>query len=781
MDFSLNFIARSHDYTTFENHIPAPLFRKSFELKTKPKAGEVLICGLGFYEIFINGQKITKGALAPYISNPDDIIYYDSYDICPYLNVGENVIGVMLGNGMQNAPGGQIWDFDKARFRGAPKLALSCEITDEAGQTVFFDAGEGFKTAPSAVIFDDLRCGTFYDARLEPHGWNEAGFDDSQWAEPIIPEKPRGEARLCQAEPIAVTKSIKPLSIKKSEYEYCVPSRDGLDYNTPHKTKETKGYLYDFGVNAAGICELKINGKKGQKVILQFGETLCEKGTLAIDNIGCFYPECYAQRDIYICSGDGEESFTPPFTYHGFRYCLVMGIDENQATPSLLTYRVMNSDLEERGNFSCSDETLNRLTEMSRVSDLANFYYFPTDCPHREKNGWTGDAQISSEHMLQRYGVENSFLEWLRNVRKAQREDGSLPGIVPTGGWGYHWGNGPAWDCALINLPYYTYIYRGDKQILQENAAAIFRYLHYINTRKDKNGLVHIGLGDWVTPGLREGSYTPLEFTDSVVCMDTCKKAAFIFKELGMTPELNYAQELFTCFKASIRERLIDFSTMTAAGNCQTSQAMALHYNVFEPAEKYAAFKRLVEIIHRDGDCFTTGMLGLRVILHVLSDFGEHDLAYRMVTRKECPSYTFFFDDDSTSLWEWMMPKYPLSFSFNHHFLGDVTNWFIRSLAGLQFNPYKTDLNEIAVKPAFISQLQHAAAYYKAPAGKISVEWKRAGSDIEISVKAPPSVHGKIELPDGYVIKSDDEHIKRRAFYSFSGDAQLCVQPLKIY
>ena len=153
---------------------------------------------------------------------------------------------------------------------------------------------------------------------------------------------------------------------------------------------------------------------------------------------------------MYICKGEGEETFVPPFTYHGFRYVLVEGIDEAQATESLLTYLVMNSDLKERGNFSCSDETVNLLQLFTRRSDLANFYYFPTDCPHREKNGWTGDASMSAEHMLLNLHAENSLREWMRNVRKAQRIDGALPGIVPTSGWGFAWGNGPAWDSVCI-------------------------------------------------------------------------------------------------------------------------------------------------------------------------------------------------------------------------------------------------------------------------------------------------------------------------------------------
>lgn len=204
---------------------------------------------------------------------------------------------------------------------------------------------------------------------------------------------------------------------------------------------------------------------------------------------------------MYICKGEGEETYTPSFTYHGFQYVLVTGITPEQATSDLLTYVVMNSDLKERGGFTCSDPTVNTLQELTRRSDLANFYYFPTDCPQREKNGWTADAALSSEHLLLNLSPETSYREWMRNICKAMDDRGALPGIVPTGGWGFHWGNGPAWDNVLLYLPYFVYLYRGDKTILEESAASILRYLHYLTTRVNEEGLIKIGLGDWVSAG----------------------------------------------------------------------------------------------------------------------------------------------------------------------------------------------------------------------------------------------------------------------------------------
>lgn len=584
MEFPMQFIRATSVTGTHEAPVPAPYLRRAFEVKEACQ-GRLLIGALGFYELYLNGRRITKGALAPYISNPDDIVYYDSYELA--LQAGENVLGLWLGNGFQNNPGGHIWDFDKARFRGAPQVALRLTYTGPDGTERTLESDDSFHTAPSPVLFDDYRFGEHYDARLELPGWNAPGFDDSGWQPALPAPMPRGEARLCEAEPIVVTDELKPVSI--------LPEGDG--------------YRYDFGKNCAGVCRLTIRGRAGQRVELLHGEYL-EDGKLTVRNIW-FGDNPLVHRDVYICKGEGEETYTPSFTYHGFQYVLVTGITPEQATPDLLTYVVMNSDLKERGGFTCSDPTVNTLQELTRRSDLANFYYFPTDCPQREKNGWTADAALSSEHLLLNLSPETSYREWMRNICKAMDDRGALPGIVPTGGWGFHWGNGPAWDNVLLYLPYFVYLYRGDKTILEESAASILRYLHYLTTRVNEEGLIKIGLGDWCPPARGSDQYkAPLEFTDTVLSMDIAEKAAYIFGVLGMAPQQTFAASLAAQFRAAVRERLVDFSTMTAAGNCQTSQAMALFYGVFEPGERPAAFDRLLRLIEEQDGHMDTGRPG---------------------------------------------------------------------------------------------------------------------------------------------------------------------------
>ena len=752
MSLSTKFICATREYSTFQKNIPAPYFRKKVMLEALPLTAELSICGLGFYELFINGKRITKGFLAPYISNPDDLIYYDRYEIKENLRVGENVIGVLLGNGMQNSMGGEIWEFNTARWRSAPKLALSLEMKFPNDEFAVIYSDEDFKTAPSPIIMDDLRAGEFYDARNEITGWNLPGFDDTSWSKAIKTEAPRGEITICHAEPIVVTKELEAVAIRKSKISLFPKTRENLPVIQPLEDEsDEKGWLYDFGVNAAGVCKLKVKGERGQKIVLQFGELLAEDGGMDLRAM-TFLPERFNHRDIYICKGGEEEIYRPTFTYHGFRYCFVMGITREQATKELLTYEIMNSDLCSRGGFECSDKIANALWNATIVSDLSNFYYFPTDCPHREKNGWTGDAALSAEQMLCSLSVENSYKEWLRNIRKAQNAEGALPGIIPTAGWGFSWGNGPAWDSVLIYLPYYTWLYRGDIEILQENAIAIFRYINYLSIRCDEKGLLHIGLGDWCHVARQAGNpKAPLVVTDTLIAMDICEKSAKIFDILHMDLQKEFTQKLYYKLRGAAREHLINYDTMTVLGDCQSSQAMAIYYKLFKEEEKNKAFEVLLRLIKQSNNSMDVGILGARVLFHVLSDFDETELAFQMITKKEFPSYGNWIEQGATSLWESFQLPGDCPESKNHHFFGDIISWFVKKLAGICINPNEVNPNEIALKPHFIPSLSFAKGYYDTTAGKVCSYWEKDAPDKIIwYVEVAEGCSGYMLLPKGY-------------------------------
>jgi len=722
MSLKSSFIKATEKFNTFEENVPAYYFRRTFQVEEKTSATiTIAVCGL--YELYFNGTKITKGFLSPYLNNTNDYIYYDEY--CVTLDAGENVIGVVLGNGLQNNPGGYIWDFDKADFRSAPMFALLVKQKSTESEDFLLKSDEKFKISQSPIRCDDYRFGEYYDANYEIEGWNHKGFDDSNWENALIATPPKGELRVADIEPIIKEKEIKPVEI--------IPCSDG--------------FIYDFGESNAGICRLCINGAKGQKIELRHADSL-KDGDINLKQVW-FVRDTWERdrfivhKDTYVCKGVGTEVYQPTFTFHGFRYVKVSGITEEQATTDLLSYLVFHTKLDPRGDFSCSDTVATKLQEITKRSIVSNFYHFPMDCPQREKNGWTADAALTCEAALLNFDPERNYREWMKNVCKAQAENGSLPGIVPTGGWGFEWGNGPAWDCVLVYIPYYTYIYRGETKMIEDSAESILSYLNYLRTRCDEKGLLSIGLGDWCHVG-GIAPKAPLVLTDTVMAMDISNKAFVLFESVNMHEEASFARGEAIKYREAIRAHLIDFETMYAIGDCQTSQAICLYYSVFDKTEERAAFDNLLKMIHDFDDHIDIGVLGGRVIFHVLSQFGYSDLAFEMITREDYPSYGNWLARGATTLWENFHPE--RADSMNHHFWGDISAWFIKCIAGICLNPDKKNVNVLKIKPSFIHALDYASAYHIAPAGKILVEWKREKQDIILNVEIPDNIDATAEL-----------------------------------
>ena len=731
MTYPNSFISAGYEYADMERFVSAPFFRKRFTA-SKFKTAEILIGAAGFYKLFVNGKDITKGELAPYISNPDDIVYYDSYDVSDYINEGENAVAVLLGNGLQNNPGGAVWDFDKAPWRGAPKFAMRLSLTDGDGEVTELESDESFKVCGSPILFDDYRCGEYYDARLEVPDFHSVDFDDTALKNAVKVKAPRGEKRLCKADPVRVYAELKPVSV----------------------TRRENGWLYDFGENNTGVCRLSLNAKAGQKITLYYGEWF-KDGNLCRDNIRfnnqSDLQKEFVQKSEYICK-DGKQTHTPSFIYNGFRYVLVQGITEEQAAEDLLTYLKMSSLKEKAGGFTCSDEVINKIQEMTERSDISNFNYFPTDCPQRVKNGWTADASLSAEQMLLNFYPEKCYKEWMRNIYKALNDKGQLPGIVPTGGWGFSWGNGPAWDNVIINLPYYTYIYRGDKEILEELSAPLMRYLNYLFSRLDERGLIAIGLGDWCPPGVGEGAFkTPLVVTDTILTYDIAVKSAFVYDVLGQESQKRFALSLAERVKTAFRENLLDKQSGAVKGDTQTGQAMAIYYGLLTEEEKPKALGLLVKYIEAEDGHFNTGVLGGRVIYRVLAENGYVDLAYNMIVRPDYPSYGNWVKRGATTLREGFYPEGGRISSLNHHFWGDVSAWFYTYLAGIRINPTGKDVANIDIIPFFPEKLDSVNAYQDTPNGRISVAWERTGENtLALKAEADERLHGKIVLPKGF-------------------------------
>lgn len=754
--FSKKFVAATQEYCTHEKMIPAPLLRKSFSLEKLPEKASLTICGLGFYKLFLNGKEITNGYLAPFHSNPDQVLYYDVYDVKENLQQGENVIGIILGNGFLNCVGGQVWDFDKAPYRSAPKTAFALETEDG----VLLEADESVKTHPSAILFDDLREGEWYDARLEIADWAEVSYDDSAWENAIPATMPLGEVSVSTAPAL---KLMETLTVKKVK-------------------KYKDGYIFDFGENTSGFVRTTLkNATAGQKLTFVYFERLGDDNGVYGDNIGFSDGRTrrgFNQQMEYTCK-DGAQTYEPSFAWCGYRYVFIKGLTEEQVKEMEVLALGIRSSVELRGGFSCSDERVNRLCEMILRADLTNLFHYPVDCPHREKNGWTADAALSAEQEILQMNIEDVHKEWLKTIRGAQIESGALPGIVPTGGWGFVWGNGPAWDCVLFWLPYYGYQYRGRTDMIEENADAMMKYLRYASACRNDDGLIAIGLGDWCQALIyNNGSFeTPMEITDSLVVYDICQKSAVMLRAIGQTENAEYAEKLGEEIAAAFKKKWVrgasvenaeEIARLNATGNgngqgwpvkdkTQTMQCMALNFGMIDEENKQAAVEELVRRIETDNNHFNTGVVGSHCFFNVLAENGYADLAFRLIMQPEGPSYGYLVDQGETTLWESLYDfgksksnvilKNGMRIdSLNHHFWGFVYVYFVRYVAGLRYNPVGDDVNYAEVCPVYTQGLSYAETSYDAPAGKLSVRWDKTENGVALKVCVPEGMRVKVSF-----------------------------------
>ena len=711
---TMKYISHGTKFNTIENHVNAPLFKRMFDCDGGTNA-TLTITAVGLYRLFLNGAELNKSLFAPTLSNPGQVVFADTYDLSGKLNKTNNVLCVLLGNGFANCTDYNIWGNDTAPYRAAPKFALTLQAD---GKTVV-ETDEKFVVTGSAITFDDFRCGERYDARLEIAdvltSANTDGFEPATVVEP-----PKGKVVPNNTQPIVAGEPKKAIKI----------------------TKTKTGYLYDFGVNDVGVCKLSLlTAESGQQIDMCFGEVLDGDNLIDYRNISFAQtnPE-YNQHDVYVCKS-GAQTYMPSFTWHGFRYCEVHGLTDEQATVDAVTFVSTRTDLPQTCKFTCDNDTVNKLVELTLQSDKSNFVYYPYDCPHREKNGWTADAALSAEQMLYSFDAKQSLEQWLLQIRNAQTPDGVLPGIIPTAGWGFEWGNGPAWDSVLVELPFELYRFYGDEKTVIDNAEAINKYFAYIATRLNDDGLVNVGLGDWVQTYTKwEGDFeTPVEITDSLTMLDLAAKTITMFGAVGLSVEniLDFAEKLTLNF----RKKYIRNGKLTT--QTQTALAMALQTGVLSPEEDTIAYDDLLNLIHLQNDHFRVGVVGYKYLFETLAAHGDLDLCFKLITQRSFPSYGYWVEQGATTLWESFEEYYrdeqgklmrkdgiPRLPSFNHHFWGGVLSWFYKYIGWIDV----VDSDTIEITPTVIDGINSASMAYSRNGKSVTVSWKRNDTKLQIVI-----------------------------------------------
>lgn len=724
-DWQAKWITDNHD----KDYEPAPLLRKNLVVANKPiLSARAYISATGYYEMFINGKRIGKNYLDPGYTNYSKRILYVTHDITNLLKAGENAVAAVLGNGWYNVQGPATWNFHKAAWRTRPRLLAEFHIRYADGTEDVIPTDNTWKTSTGAYIYNDIYSGDHVDLRLEEKGWKLYDFNDSKWEQAQEVPAPSPKLIAQQMPGIHVTEELQATEMKKISNQL---------------------YVYTFPKNMAGFCRLKVKGASCTHITLKYGEMLKKDGRLEQGNVNFFfYPrnpdEVFQQDEVILRDSSEWVEFTPSFTYHGFQYVEAESSKPVELTKESLTALFVHTDVKPVGSFECSNQTLNKIWQATMQSYLSNLESIPTDCPQREKNGWTGDAHTAVDLGLLDFDGITVYEKWLNDLMDSQRDQGDIPAIVPSAGWGWGKSTGPVWDAAMFIIPNALYHYYGDSQSIQKMVPTLDRYLTYL-AREEEDGLLPFGLGDWVYYKAKtNNTYTSTAY----YYLDYKLRASFA-TILGEDNSrfLSKAEKI----RKTINDRFFNAETNTYAEGTQTAQGLALYFGLVPDGKEQQVAKKLHELVTGNNYFLDFGLIGSKVVPAMLAKYGYIEDAMKMVTKTEEPSWGYWVDKlgCTTLPEEWKVDPVKSGSSLNHVFLGDVSAWMMNQLAGINYDPQNPGFTHILITPHFVKDLSWVKGQYHSVKGLISSEWKRENGKVTLKVTIPEGCHASIITGEG--------------------------------
>ncbi len=691
---------------------PALQFRKIFNI-SKIETTHCAVCGLGCFVLYINGKRVGKDVLTPNFTAYDKRAYYSVYDVTEYLTVGENVVAVKVGDGFYNQTTKDGWHFYEASWRNAKKLCL--ELVSN-GNVLCTTDGSWKCTDSGATYHSAIRMGEYFDARLDD-GWQNVNYDYTSWYNAEI-------VRPCGG---VLEREIMPYA------------REKKTFTAKTFWQSKNGYVYDFGTNITGYARIQLKGIAGQTLKIRYAEKLRGK---EIDQRNLFlYVETDSfSQDRYTFKGEGVETFSPDFCYHGFRYVEISGCEITPDINSVLGIFV-HTDMPKIGEFNSSNDLLNWICDASVQALLNNFMGILQDCPHREKNGWTGDAACSVKYACYNFDARTSFIKIIKDVCDTQRPNGQICCIAPTSGWGYNWGTGPAWDCVLFYVPYALYNQYLDTECIEYVYPYAKKYLQFVQSL-ETDYTVDFGIGDWRPPMKITGRKSVgNRFLDTCYYLSMLRIATFMADIVGEKAD----GESFSNRAKKVHKAILDkFVDGTNVDNgSQGAMALALYFDILDVPSSRLVAKKLVQELQECDFTFNVGLLGLNALLYGLSKYGYKDVAYNVVTRKKYPSYNYQRQKGATALWE----SWEGDVSLNHHMYGYVNHWINENVAGLRL--IESGYAKCAIEPFFFAKDCFASTKTKTPFGEISVSWKKTLDTLSIDLIIPEKSDCELILPKG--------------------------------
>lgn len=731
----------------FYQEDPMPLFRKKIVSSKKVSRAGLYISGLGYYEAYLNHKKIGDRVLDPGFTAYSKEVQYSVYDVTKSLTTGENVLGIMVGNGWFNPLPMRL--FGRFNLRGImetgrPMILAQMKIWYADGTEQLIATDESWETIPGPIIRNNIYLGEEYDARKEKNFEEELGWRSARFV-----KGPAGILKSASQPPTRVTRILRPVSIKE------------IGQDT---------FIVDMGQNFAGVVSIKLNGPAGRKIGFRYGEDIFKDGRLNYFtsvagqikeqwkvNAGPGAPKTAWQRDEYTLKGTKEESWSPRFTFHGFRYVEITGWPGKPGIESIQGLR-MNSDLEKNGSFECSDPSLNKLHEAIQWTFLSNVFSVQSDCPAREKMGYGGDLVATGESYIYNYDMHGFYRKTINDFANDQQPDGGIteiapfPGIADRGYGGY---SGPlGWQLAFPFLQDQLYQYYGDISILKNYYTAFKKQMAFLES-KSQQGLFFWDISDHEALDTKPEAFTAACFYYHHVLL--AKKFAGL---LGERPDSIRYDRLANTIKQAIIERYYVWGTGRFDNGTQSAQLFALYYKLSpEPAKTIEA---LVKEFSRKDDHLSTGIFSTKMMFEVMSENGLSDLLSKVAMQKTFPGWLNMIESGATTLWEsWQYSDN--TYSQNHPMFGSIEEWFYKVLLGIQ--PASPGFSEIIIKPHTEGGLQWAKGTYHSVSGEISCSWKKEGGRFSLNLGIPAGVKARVFVPcrEGALIKESGKIIQNTA------------------
>jgi alpha-L-rhamnosidase len=703
------------------SHVPAPLLRKSFSVAKNIKSAKAFVTGLGYFEFYINGQKVGEDVLSPNQTNygkregldascpVDDKfrayrVLYLTYDITTMLDCGENVMGIIMGNGFYNP----VINWTKAY--GSPRFIGQIHLTYDDGTQDTIVSDETWLAHPSAITLNGVYAGEIYDARREVEGWATVDCDTREWTFAVLRKNPGGIMNAQTSLPDRIKERLSPVSITLLN--------DGA-------------YEVDFGQEISGWVRLNcMNGVSGDTIEVKY---LSESPNNGVHK--------------YVTSGYKNESHAPRFTWYVFRKVHVMNYPGGVLSPDCLTAEAVYSDIEKTGEFKCSNDLFNKINCIWQRSFTDNLHGgVMSDCPHRERSAYTGDGQVACVTAMHNYDASAFYTKWIRDIADAQNTE---TGYVPNGApWQPGCGGGVAWGAAMNIMPWEFYLHYGDRDMLSYNYEYMKEQLRYMRTWITPEGTMlarapkgrkpnyWMNLGDWCPPyGMPSDELVHTYYL--WCCADFTARAA---KALGKTTDEREYNGLALDIKQAFYRKFYDEEKASCGDFGSNIFAMKMGI-----PEKY--HDRIIETLKQEINArnghLNTGIFGTQLFFETLTENGLNEMAYTAMNKRSFPSFGYWIEQGATTTWE----NWNGEHSRNHPMFGGALTWFYRKVAGMNVDEEQPGYKHIIIRPVPPDSLSYASYSTRTPYGKAEVSWQKSDFGFALQATVPVGSTATIYIP----------------------------------